>query len=36
MMVDPADVRRRILAVYEHRMTLGLAPLPVVEPPWPT
>jgi hypothetical protein len=36
MMRDPADVRRRILAVYEHRMTLGLTPLPVAEPPWPT
>ena len=34
MMRNPGDTRRRILAVYDKRAALGLAPLPVAEPPW--
>ena len=34
MMRNPEDVRRRVLAVHAHWLTLNLAPLAVVAPPW--
>ena len=34
MMRDEDDVRRRVLAVYAHRLSLGLPPLVVAAPPW--
>lgn len=34
MMSDPSDVRRRILAVYNRRRAQGLAPIPLLVPPW--
>lgn len=36
MMRDPAETRRRILAVYTERAGFGLEPIPRATPPWAT
>ncbi len=34
MLTDPIDLRRRILAVRDQRLALGLPPLVPGRPPW--